>query len=93
MTYPLIINALREFELITEEQFLEAWHEYQKGLDEVDTRMDAYRDAWLEERENRPWWRRWFIMKSGWITDWYKQPIEVRYPPTEDEKRIQELMG
>lgn len=92
MNYPTILSVLREFDLITDEQVVEACCEYQKGVVDHDLRQYAFRDEWLARRAAKPWWRRWFISKLGWTREWYDLPIDVRYPPSELESRLQKLM-
>lgn len=83
MSYPLIIETLHDFGLITDDQHLDALAQYEKEEQEYAANQERYREAWEARHREKPWWQRaraWFSIDS-WYRDWCREPPEVKYPP------------
>ena len=83
MSYSLILETLREFDLITNEQLLDAMAAYERETQEYEARKEIYRQQWYERRASWGRWKRFkaWIRMDYWMTDWFDEPREVRYPP------------
>lgn len=88
MSYPLIIETLLEFELITNEQAIDALAQHEREVQEYEARKELYRQNWMKRFNELPWWKRQLksfwefgLIETRWHLDWIKEPMEVRYPP------------
>lgn len=82
MSYPLIIETLKELDLITSEQAQGKLDEYQRECDEYDANLNRFKEEWLARHAAKSRWKRllsWFTMES-WYRDWAKLPPEQKYP-------------
>lgn len=90
MSYPLIINTLREFHLITDDEFRAAYRSYVEGEEQGQARREAHREAFYAQWEAQPWWKKKLSLgkEYGWGREWAKQPFEVRYPEWAKEQEL-----
>lgn len=66
MNYPTLVQALREFDIITEEQANDALTAYADAYANWEWWYALSDIAW----SNLPWWKRAFRSKLGWKLDW-----------------------
>lgn len=71
--YPLIVATLLEFNLITDAQADAAMGEWYEITEDYDRRRDEFRERWLAERAEKPWWRRMGDSEYGWASEWFKE--------------------